>query len=332
MKIVSVQDKCDAAFRQWADTLINNTQFTRNYWTIEGKGVNFSNYGHGEPGEITREVMLGVDPSTGNSTVKIVKPNAEKLDKGPVTVLAEDEQGRHYLLREGRLQKNNISNFVKDNFSELSGLSEVPLIVDGKISKRHWYIVANLASTPNEIVAQTAAFSIACARARNLAGGGKHSDDIDKEEESRPTYGMDEKGRLTKRTTPGGNIQVHELQDYVYSALKNIIGEELRKPKNNGYCVDGFISRANLLIEIKTGTAAHCIYEGIGQLLLYPSLIGIKGTPDRALIVPDDRPLRPIMAAALDAANIAIFTYSIEGSVEAPHIIFSDAFINRCRA
>ncbi|MCJ2112240.1 hypothetical protein MKK64_13705 [Methylobacterium sp. E-025] len=330
MKIVCDQAECDAAFRKWADTLTEYSKYTGNRWIIEGTGVIFTNYGHGKPGEITREVMLGVDPVTRNSTVKIVRPNAAKVDKGPVTVLAEDESGRRYLLREGRLQKNNISKLIKTEFAHLSGLREVPLFVERRRSKRSWYVVADLASSPNEIVAQAASFSLACARARNLAGGGLHANDDTKEDQSRPTYGMDEKGRITKRSMPGGITEVCELQGYVYSALKSVIGKKLLKPSNNGYCVDGFIGSANLLIEIKTGTSAHYIYEGIGQLLLYPSLIGIKGTPELALVIPDDRPLRPVMAAALNAVNITVFTYKIDGSGKAPQIIFSKAFIDRC--
>lgn len=331
VEIVRVQRECDAAFRNWADTLIANARFTGDNWIIEGKGVVFTNYGHGKPGEITREVMLGFDPDTGNSTVKIVRPNAAKLDKGPVTVLAKDENGRRYLLREGRLQKNNVSDRIKTEFSELSGLKEVPLTILGRKSERRWYIVANLADPPAEIVAQTAAFSIACARARALAGGGPSSENSEQYDASRPTYGMDEKGRITKRNRPGGDIEVRELQGYVYAALKKIVGKELRKPKRSGYCVDGFIKPANLLLEIKTGTSAHCIYEGVGQLRLYPSLIGIPGNPEPALVIPDNRPLRPTMVAALDAVNITVFTYKISDNGKKPRVTFSKALIERCR-
>ena len=331
MQIVSDQSECDDAFRLWADTLIKNTQYTKGVWIIEGKGVLFTNYGHGAPGEITREVMLGFDPDTGSSTVKIVLPNASKRDKGPATVLAVDDVGREYLLREGRLVANNVSKFIRDDFAELSGLTEVDLMVAGQRSTGHWYVVAELSAKPDEIVAQAANFSNACARARTLASGGKPGADAEKEDERRPSYGMDEKGRITTRTRPGGSVEVRELQGYVYQALKKIVGADLRKPERNGYCVDGLIEPANLLIEIKTGTSPHCIYEAVGQLQLYPRLIGIRDEPEPALLIPDQQPLKPAMVAALAAAKISIFTYGIDVSGKKLHITFPDALIERCR-
>lgn len=331
MRIVSSQGQCDAAFRSWADVLTAGARLTDHGWLIEGRGVYFTNYGHGAHGEITREVMLGYDPEGGSSTVKIVRPNAARRDRGPVTVLAVDDAGGRHLLREGRLSANNVSGFVKDRFAELSGLAEVPLLVAGRRSERRWYVVASLDAEPATIAAQAADFSNACARARTLAGGGRRADPGAEDPEARPTYGMDEKGRITTRTQAGGSVEVTELQGYVYQALKRIVGDDLRKPKRNGYCVDGMIERANLLIEIKTGTAAHCIYEAVGQLNLYPRLIGIRGEPEPALLVPDSQPLRPVMAAALAAAKVSVFTYSIDGSGRKPRIGFPAALIARCR-
>jgi hypothetical protein len=90
------------------------------------------------------------------------------------------------------------------------------------------------------------------------------------------------------------------------------------------------IAPANLLIEIKTGTSAHCVYEAVGQLLLYPDLIGIRANL-KALLIPDQRPLNPVMAAALDIAGISVFTYSIDDRSKTPHITFSDDLIKRCK-
>lgn len=204
-------------------------------------------------------------------------------------------------------------------------------MVDGLQARNHWYVVADLGATPAEIVRQAADFSNACSRARTSAGGGKSVENKEEANASRPTYGMDEKGRITKRTTRGGTTEVRELQGFVYKALKKIVGEELRKPKRNGYCVDAMIAPANLLIEIKTGTSAHCVYEAVGQLLLYPDLIGIQGQPEKALLIPDQRPLNPVMAAALDIAGISVFTYSIDDRSKTPHITFSDDLIKRCK-
>lgn len=331
LDIVTSEPACDAAFRQWADIMTGNARLVDGGWIIEGKGVFFTNYGHGEPGTVEDQIMLGVDPDTGDSTVKIVRPKAHRKDKGPDTVLATDDTGRQFLLRAGNLTKNRVSGFIKDDFAELTGLTHAPLRVNGSQASDHWYVVADLGATPAEIVGQAADFSNACSHARTRAGGGRPVEDQEDANDSRPTYGMDEKGRITKRTTRGGTKEVRELQGFVYKALKKIVGEELRKPKRNGYCVDGMIEPANLLLEIKTGTSAHCIYEAVGQLLLYPSLIGIKGRPETALLIPDQRPLKPVTAAALDIAGISVFTYNIDDRSKKPRITFPDALIERCK-
>lgn len=331
LDIVVSQVACDAAFRQWADIMTGNARVVEGGWMIEGKSVLFTNYGQGEPGTIEDQIMLGVDAETGNSTVKIVRPKAHRKDKGPDTVLATDDTGRQFLLRAGSLRKNRVSGFIKDDFAKFTGLTHIPLMIDGVQSGDHWYEVADLGATPAEVLRKAADFSNACSRARMRAGGGKPVEDQEDGSASRPTYGMDEKGRITKRTTRGGTTEVRELQGYVHKALKKIVGGVLRKPQRNGYCVDGMIEPANLLLEIKTGTSAHCIYEAVGQLQLYPSLIGIEGGPEKALLIPDHRPLKPVMAAALDAANISIFTYNIDDSSRKPRITFPDALIERCR-
>ena len=129
MQLVSSQSRCDAAFRHWADTLTANAKQVDEGWHIEGSGVYFTNYGHGQAGEITNQIMLGYDPRTSSSAVKIVTPNGLKADKGPTTVLAVDDDGRLHLLREGRLQPNKISGLIKDHFEELTGLQPTRLTV-----------------------------------------------------------------------------------------------------------------------------------------------------------------------------------------------------------
>lgn len=326
IEIVANQRACNRAFRHWADTLTANSLAKDYGWVIQGTGVVFTNYGHGEGGDITTQVMLGADPEYGDGVVKIVQPKASRYDKGPTTVLGCDDLGRHILLREGRLQKNNLSRLIKDDFAKLSGLAEVPLIVKGERSARHFYVVADLGAAPESIVAQTAAFANACVRARSRAGGGEPRPVDD---ETIVTYGMDEKWRVTKSTRPGGTFEVKALQGHVFAELKKVVGKELRKPKRNGFCVDAMIEPANLLIEIKTSTSAHAIYEGVGQLQLYPSLIGIASAPATALLLPDD-PLKPIMAAALEEAGIQVFTYGIEQTTGKPRITFADKLIDRC--
>lgn len=167
------QTTCDAAFRQWADIMTSNARLVEGGWIIEGKSVLFTNYGHGEAGTVEDQIMLGVDAETGNSTVKIVRPKAHRKDKGPDTVLATDDTGRQFLLRAGSLRKNRVSGFIKDDFAAFTGLTDVPLMVDGVQSRDNWYEVADLGATLMEILRKAADFSNACSRARTRTGGGK---------------------------------------------------------------------------------------------------------------------------------------------------------------
>ncbi len=329
MHIVTNQANCNTAFRAWADALIAHSRDMGSHWVIDGSGVIFTNYGHGNPGEITTQVMLGHDPDKGASIVKIVQPKAARGDKGPATVLAVDEAGSQFLLREGRLTRNSISDFVIERFSELSGLTEVPLMVAGRRSSRQWFVVADLSQPPGRIAVQAAEFSNACMMARVRAGGGKAVRGGGAEENF--TLGVDEKGRITTHNRDAATIEVLQLQGYVYEALKKIIGDRLTKPKRHGYCVDAMIQGANLLIEIKTGVSAHCIYEAVGQLKLYPTLIGLDGDMETALLIPDKKPLPPAIAAALAANNVSVYFYTIDARKKKPRITFGSALIERCR-
>jgi hypothetical protein len=48
-----------------------------------------------------------------------------------------------------------------------------------------------------------------------------------------------------------------------------------------------------------------------------------------ALLIPDEPPLRPAMAAALSAAEIKVYTYTVKETRKSPEISFSDAFLAR---
>lgn len=321
------QSETNRAFRRWVEALTSHSDLNDHHWTVRGRGAMFSNYGHGIRGAITTEVMLGHDPVWGDGVVKVVQPKAGRRDRGPATIMGRGDDGRLKLLREGRLQKNNLSRFVKDDFARLSGLTQEEVSVEGEPSKRQWFLVADLDGTAQEIVDQTIAFANGCARARRRAGGGLQRDE---EDEDVQEYGYDEKGGVRLVTREGGTSEVRALQGYVYAALKRIVGKDLRKPKRYGYCVDGMIRPANVLIEIKTSTSSHSIYEAVGQLQLYPDLIGISSEPTKVLLVPDEPPVRAAMLAAVEAAGIEFHTYSIDDRGKKPRIAFTPDLIELC--
>lgn len=327
IELTTSQAEADYAFRLWADALIAHSTLQSYGWTIEGRGVVFNNYSHGAPGEILDQVMLGADPLTGSGIVKIVKPDASQRDKGKRTVVGRDELGRTLLLREGKLQKNNLSRAITDDFTSLTRLSAIPVTSGGRLSDRLYFLVADLSATPSTIVAQTAEFALACAQARSLAGGASVAP-----QESKPyAFALDEKGHVRTVTREASVTEVCALHAYVSEALKAELGDTFERPTNGGYTVDGVIASAELLIEIKTGVFAHDIYEAVGQLRLYPSLVNLPKSLDPVLVIPDVPALRPALAAAVSATNIEVYTYSVGQEGEKPKIVFSDALLERCR-
>lgn len=328
IEILTDQPEADRAFRRWVDAMISRSTPNDRGWVINGTGVIFSNYGHGKPGTIKDQVMLGVDTRPTSGIVKIVQPITADKDKHKLTIVGRDEHGHVVLLREGWLQKNSISAPIRENFSELSGLSSVPVSVAGQRSTRNWYVVADLDCTPDKIVSQTVAFINACSLARLKANDKKV---VESQKGDGYRLGLDEKGRIKKVKIKGGMREVEDLQGYVSEALKAIIGPSMTKPMRNGYSADAMISTANILIEIKTGTSPHDVYEAVGQLMLYPSLLSLPTGLASVLLIPEESGLSPFLAAALATASIEIYFYSVGRVEEAPKIEFTQAFLDRCR-
>ncbi|ESY01375.1 hypothetical protein [Mesorhizobium sp. LNJC405B00] len=326
IELLTDQAETDRLFRDWADALIKGSAEHDKGWVIEGTGVVFANNRHGRPGAIENQVVLGIDSSLGTWVVKIVQPDVAQQDKGKLTAIGRNEQGRPFLLRQGWLKKNPISREVRGDFAELSGLEAVPVRARGQLSSREWYVVADI-SSKGTIPEKTAAFTNACSRARSKAGGGTSKS----AEPETYRYGLDEQGRTKEVTITGGTKEVEDMQGYVWAELKRLIGKPLTKPTKHGYAVDAMIERAKALIEIKTGVSAHDIYEAVGQLTLYPSLIKLPDDLEPVLLVPDRPSLRPQIAAALEAQGIEVHLYSIGSVGRTPTITFSPKFLRRCR-
>lgn len=328
IELLNDQDESDRAFRRWVDVLLNESAKIERGWVIHGTGVVFSNYGYGDVGVIEDQVMLGVDASLNNGVVKIVKPDTAQQDKGKLTVIGRDSAGRYILLREGWLRPNLLSDEVREHFQELSGLAPVTVTVGGKVSKRKWYVVAYIDADAATVVKQTVDFAVGCTQARTKTGGGQHKKPFDDVPYS---LGLDEKGLIKEVTTKGGTKEVEALQGFVWEALKKRVGSALIKPGKAGYEADAALLDAKLLIEIKTGVGAHNIYEAVGQLTLYPELINLPTDLRKILLLPDKPELGQSMAAALEAAQIGVYFYSVDREGTVPKISFAEAFLNLCR-
>jgi hypothetical protein len=327
IELLTDQTQSDAAFRLWVDAMLAASRYEGTGWLLNRGGMFFTNYGQAPAGEIDDQVMLGHDTETRDGTVKIVRPDVGQGDRGKLTTIGRSDSGALILLRVGWLQPNNVSRLIKADFSELTGLRPVAISVGGKRSKRHWFVVADLSKSRQMIVDQTAAFTLACIRARTAAGGGA----VPVPESNPYSLGLDEKGRVIEVERKGGKAAVRLLQGYVFKELRKRLGEALTKPKANGYAVDGMFEAADLLVEIKTGTFAKHCYEGVGQLMLYPSLIGLRPDLKRALLLPGTPPLRAVMAQALHDAGVEVYTYEVGDVGKKPKIKFVGEFLAACR-
>ena len=325
LELLTNQGESNRQFRRWKDAMVAGSIATTDGWVIQGQGIAFTNYGHGASGTLEKEVMLGADTAFGTGIVKIVQPETSTGDNGKLTAIAF-EGGRHFLLRQGRLQKNRLSRAIKANeFSSLTALKPVPVSVAGTGSKA-WYVVACLADPPPKIADATTKFALACTRARMQAGGGT----TPAVKEDGYGFGLDEQGHIVKVKHPGWSKNVIKMQGYIWQALKAIAGDKITKPSKNGFEVDCFIKVKGLLIEIKTGGAAHDVYEAVGQLKLYPSLIGLPSNTISVFLMPDQPLIKPAMAAALHAADIKVYNYSIGTIGKKPKITFSNEFLQLC--
>ena len=326
LELVTNQGESNRQFRRWKDAMVAGSTATADGWVVQGQGIAFTNYGHGAPGALEKEVMLGVDTAFGTGIVKIVQPETGTGDNGKLTAIAL-ENGRHFLLRQGRLQKNRLSRAISANeFSSLTGLEPVPVSVGGTGSNKAWYVVACLADPSPKIIDATTKFALACTRARMQAGGGTTLTAKD----DGYGFGLDEQGDIVKVKHPGWSKDVTRMQGHVWQALKALAGDKLTKPSKNGFEVDCYIKGRGLLIEIKTGGAAHNIYEAVGQLKLYPALIGLPSNTLPIFLMPEQPLIKPAMAAALHATGIKVYNYSIETTGQKPKITFSNEFLQLC--
>ncbi|EJL51640.1 hypothetical protein PMI09_04430 [Rhizobium sp. CF122] len=278
----------------------------------------------------TFNVQLGVRSSGKPWSVEIIAPRAAADPNGLVSV-ATNEQGRRFVLRQGRLRPNPDSDGEVEGlrFRRLSELE--PVAVKGVASHipRDWYVVADIDGSAERIRRQTGDFVHACAKARLRSKG------IVLPLPAPPTLASDEKGGvfLKKARDADPEREILRLQGEVWLALRRMVehsGLQLVKLRHDaGYEVDGiiFAEPSNILIEIKTSASAADIYEGVGQLILYSRMLDLSDHR-RILLLP--RKPSETLQSAVEAEGMMIFTYDISANAKKTRIDFSEAFLSIC--
>jgi hypothetical protein len=326
IEIVTNQLEINSAYFSWVKQLVEASSFRGRFWWINNTSISFNNYGHGETGQIKNQVVFGLRSDPSNNIVKISLTNWARGEDGPHTIIGRDAKGSLIILRAGRLNSNNISDAITDEFEKRTQLVPVELTLNGRHSKKKWFKVADLSGTADEIIVQTVAFVTSCATARYNNFGSAESRLVETF-----SLGLSEKGKTYIANYVVGSREVQALHGFVWEALKNNLGDRLEKIGANGFELDGIVRNANLLIEIKTGITPYDLYTAVGQLALYPHLIGLPTDMIPILLVPDLAEVSETMKHALKQSGVELFTYSVDFKGTKPKITFSASFLQRCR-
>jgi hypothetical protein len=83
-----------------------------------------------------------------------------------------------------------------------------------------------------------------------------------------------------------------------------------------------------LLLEIKTDTTATDVYTGIGQLILYPKLLGWLSGHRRVLLLP--RSPREPLIAAVGECGVELHSYDLQQDGKQVRVTFSPQFLQLC--
>ena len=280
------------------------------------------------------DVHLGVHATGKPWAVEINAPLAAADGNGLATV-AQNPAGERFLLRQGWLQSNPDSDgAIRDPlFGVLTGLP--PAAVTGTTTPlpRTWYVVASLDATPDVVAAQTADFVLRCAQARaltlpNALAPLPPSPPLD--------AGAEAGGFFVKKAMPAQpEMMVLRIQGEIWLALSGILkaaGRSLTKVRHQaGYEVDGLIDGPDgpILLEIKTGSSAADVYEGVGQLMLYAEMLKLHA--HRKVLLLGFEPSAPLVEAAA-VFGITIYRYTRGGTPEQPTIVFDMSLLKDCGA
>jgi hypothetical protein len=310
------------AFREWRDTLVEETErIGRRYW-MPDHGVGFTD---------TPELFLAfaTSPDGIDNAVHINLPPAGS--ENPLAGIGVDTSGRRYVLRQAWLQPNHVSpESVRDEeFDRRTRLRPASVTFGGTPAKRRWHVVTLLDGiSADDIRERTAEFVGRCWSARLWDGEAEV-------ERARlvELFGRDEEGGSSTYYLPARELVLRRKQGEVWSALKHILkqsGIRMTKPRHfAGYEVDALIlaDRGSVLVEIKTSAKAADVYAGVGQLMLYPELIDSLRDLPRVLLLPGSP--RPSMAAAVAGCGVELHSYSLNDE-STPSVRFSPEFLERC--
>lgn len=332
LEIVTSRRAVSRAFSDWRRAMRLDARWTGTAWATP-EGVLAATMPRQVGRRLGERVSLGLDPSGQEWTVQINQPTQPDTHNVHSAV-ARGQEGQRFLIRQGTLQRNRQSpeRITGELFARRTGLSPVPVSLNGETSSRSWYVVADLDAESTAIRRSTVDFVERCHAARSTQGKeGQADDQRFNELLGHPEVGG---GHLRKGRTTEDQTVLH-LQGSVWRALYALLAAhniEMSKPRHrDGYEVDAAIQAPDgpLLVEIKTSITAGDIQTGIGQLALYPRLLDRLVKYRRVLLV-RGMP-RSAMVAAIEACGVLLHSYEITvENEEVRDVRFSPEFLVLC--
>lgn len=331
-RLITNEAEANAGFAKWRCALMENAIRDGNLWRLPDQNFVFRAQGQIRSGKLGKRVALGLDPA-GDNWVLQINEGKEAGNANVLSAIAKDDADRQFLVRQGRLQDNGISDAVLEiEFARRTGLRRLEVENgDTRAKKRDWYLVTPLAGRAAAIRNATAVFVDFCAAARGLAVGPTPAElDV-----LRQLYAADETGGTylqgAKEAQPEKLIA--KVQGDVWEAMASLLrskGATVRKPCIGAYAVDAEITnkRRRLLVEIKTSTLASDVHAGVGQLMLYRQMMA--GLTDHRPVLLLPKPPQPIIHRAVEACGITIYLFDYQNKGEVPVTTFSKEFLSLC--
>lgn len=330
LNLVTSDAEVRSAFRRWQSALLGPAEFEGDNGWLPDEQFAVSAYGHAPAGNLGDKTSLGIEPFGDNWAVQINVPKSPSTENG-LSAIATDKHGSLYLLRQGRLQLNNQSQFIQeDDFKAFSGLTPAEVWMGDNPASRLWYVVTPITEDDGEMRRNTGEFVKICAQVRAIEGSDHRQAAADIAEIAE-SFGRDELGGTSTYWPKGGSRVMKRRHGEVWQALKSIVGDALRKPcPARGYEADGEICSAagNVLIEIKTGCSANDVYAGTGQLQIYSRMLKRLARHRKILLLPA-KPSRAL-ESVLSEIGIELHVYEVKDADDWGTATFAPDFLRTC--
>lgn len=318
-----------ALFERWRQALLKDAIREPALWRQPAERFIFRNQSDGASEDLGPRTALGIDPSGENWAVQINEA-ATAGDQNVISAIAVDDANQPYVLRQGRLNANNLSRHVGfDDFRRFSGLTPVAVTNGNTPLQRDWYIVTRLDLDPAEIRENTSRFIDSCLMARDGVAGRIDPGDAEviaelcSGDETGGTYTIPARAARDEQTVLRNQGEVWQQM----AELLRLRGMTVKKPRHaKGYEVDAEIVNGSrkVLVEIKSTASAADVYGGLGQLLIYGKLFPRLSKHVPILLLPAE-PRGPL-AEAVRACGVKLCTFEFGGE-DSSELALSEEFL-----